>query len=87
MRGDTKDQSGRRGSEKEDGENGGRRGRGEEEEDGETQAVSYLQHDDVLVKHDLLAIVELVVDDLVDHRVAIALPHPSQHLDRHYNHL
>ena len=29
---------------------------------------------------------ELVVHDLVDHRIAVALPHPSQHLDRHHNH-
>ena len=33
----------------------------------ETWAVSYLQHEDVFVKHDLLAVVKLVVDNLVDH--------------------
>ena len=56
------------------GEEKGRRrggeGGGEREERRrveESWVDSYLQHEDVFVKHDLFAVVELVVDDLVDH--------------------
>lgn len=43
---------------------------------------THLQHEDVPVIHDLLRVVELVVDDLVDDGVAIPLPHSSHHLTR-----
>ena len=60
-----------RGEEEGGGEGEERReGGGEREERRrveETWVDSYLQHEDVFVKHDLLAVVELVVDDLVDH--------------------
>ena len=44
-----------------------------------------LDHDEVHVVHALLAEVELVVEDLVEHGVAVALPHPPQHLPCHDN--
>ena len=44
-----------------------------------------LDHNEVHVVHALLAEVELVVVDLIQNRVAISFPHPSQDLSRHDN--
>ena len=49
-------------------------------------ALPNLQHDNVPVEHEVAAVVELVVEYLVDNGVAVPLPHASQHLHGHHQH-
>ena len=50
-----------------------------------SESHTHLEHEDVPVVHNLLGVVELIVDDLVDDRVAVSLPHPGHDLTRHHH--
>lgn len=46
--------------------------------------TTHLQHEYILVIHELSGVLVLVVDYLVDHRETIPLPHARHHLDCHH---